>query len=107
MWTALYGMIGATGWRMSRRGVAPQVWVIHAAQLTLNAAWPWAFFTVRDKRLSQAIILPLNVLVGVEIAELLHRDRLAAGLLTPYLVWSLFAAALNAFVSDPARTRPA
>jgi translocator protein len=103
-WTALYAFIGVAGWRMWDRGSARRTWVLHGAQLTVNAAWPFTFFAARDKRLSLAVICVLDVLVAAQIADLsLQDDRAAAAALAPYLGWSLYATALNACVSDPAK----
>jgi tryptophan-rich sensory protein len=43
----------------------------------------------------------LDVTVAAEALLLRDRDRLAAALLVPYLLWSLYATALTAAVSDP------
>jgi tryptophan-rich sensory protein len=105
VWSALYGLIGAAAWRMWRLGVPPRVWQFHGAQLALNAAWPWAFFALRDKRVSLVVIATLDMLLAAQIRELAKSDRLGAVVLAPYLSWSLFATALNAAVKDPATTR--
>jgi tryptophan-rich sensory protein len=70
-------------------------------QLSLNAAWPVLFFRVRDKRSSLVVIALLDCALVAEIASLRNEDAAAASLLLPYLVWSTFATALNASVSDP------
>jgi benzodiazapine receptor len=100
VWTALYVMIGAAGWRVRTRS-EPDVESLHVLQLVLNAAWPATFFEVRDRRVALAVIAALDLTVGAEVLLLLRRDPAAAGLLTPYLLWSLYATALTAAVSDP------
>jgi len=69
--------------------------------MALNGAWPAVFFELRDKRASLAVIALLDISLALEVAMLRREDRLAASLLMPYLVWSGFATALNAAVTEP------
>lgn len=101
VWTTLYALIGFAGWRMSGGQVAARTQVLHATQLALNAAWPFLFFRIGDKRASLAVIGVLDVVVAAELVELIKRDKVAAAALAPYLGWSVFATALNAVVGDP------
>jgi translocator protein len=101
VWTGLYVMIAAAGWRMAGRRTAPAVWTLHGSQLLLNAAWPWAFFAGSRKPASLIVITVLDAALISEVMLLTRRDRASAALLAPYLGWSLFATALNAAVSDP------
>ncbi|MEO9138151.1 MAG: TspO/MBR family protein [Jatrophihabitans sp.] len=100
VWSTLYVMIGAAGWRVAGRPLGRTA-ALHLAQLALNGAWSPTFFGVENKRASLAIIAALDVAVTAEILRLRTEDPTAAGLLTPYLAWNLFATALNATVSDP------
>jgi tryptophan-rich sensory protein len=104
VWSGLYALIGVAGWRMWRGRAPARAWGLHAAQLTLNAAWPWTFFTVRDKRTSLAVITALDLLVAAQLVDVVRQDRAAAAALVPYFGWSLFATALNTSVSDPTKT---
>jgi translocator protein len=101
VWAGLYATMGAAAFRLARRS-ARRALGLHVAQLAVNAAWPAAFFSARGKRLSLGIIVALDALVAAEIAVAARDDVAAAGLLTPYLAWCLFATALNAAVTDPA-----
>jgi tryptophan-rich sensory protein len=101
VWTSLYTMIAGAGWRVRTRRPGSVAEPLHVAQLVLNAAWPWTFFEVRDRRAALAVIVALDLTVAVEVLVLLRRDRTAAALLAPYLLWSLYASALTAAVSDP------
>ncbi len=105
VWSVLYVMIGVAGFRLARRDARTAL-RLHAAQLALNSLWPVAFFSARGKRTSLGVIVALDVLVAAEIAAATREDVVAAGLLTPYLGWCLFATALNAAVSDPGRATP-
>jgi tryptophan-rich sensory protein len=101
VWTLLYASMGLAAWRLWRTGTARTPLRLHAVQLTLNAAWPAAFFARRSRRASLAIIVSLDVAVGAELLTARRHDRLAAALLAPYLGWTVFATALNAAVRRP------
>ena len=102
VWSVLYAAIGVAGWRLSGRGSGRSK-SLHLTQLALNAAWPAAFFGVRDMRVSLLIIGLLDATVAAEIITLRREDRITASLLMPYLAWTGFATALNAAVSDPGK----
>ncbi len=100
VWAALYTTMGVAAFRLARRSARVAL-CLHVAQLALNAAWPVAFFSARDKRVSLGLIIALDALVAAEVAAAAREDVVAAGLLSPYLTWCLFATALNAAVSEP------
>ena len=104
VWTGLYAAMGVAAFRLARRSARVALF-LHGAQLAVNAAWPLAFFSARDKRVSLGLIVILDALVAAEVATAARDDAVAAGLLAPYQAWSLFATALNAAVSDPAPTQ--
>jgi benzodiazapine receptor len=103
VWSALYIGIGVAGWRLYD-GASRRTKTLHLAQLALNAAWPIAFFGIRDKRTSLLIIGLLDATVAAEIGAARRDDRIAANLLTPYLAWNVFATALNVAINDPGET---
>lgn len=100
VWSTLYLAIAVAGWRIYATA-SPMTRRLHLTQLALNGAWPAAFFGIRDKHASVAIIAALDLSLGLEIVRLRREDRDAAGLLMPYLAWCGFATALNAAVSEP------
>jgi tryptophan-rich sensory protein len=61
----------------------------------LNAAWTWIFFGARRADAAFAEILVLDGAIVATITAFARVDGLAAGLLVPYLGWSLFATALT------------
>jgi tryptophan-rich sensory protein len=101
VWTALYASLAVCGWRVAV--ASPRARRLHVAQLALNAAWPAAFFGIRRKSASLALIAALDAAVAAEASVLAREDRRAAALLLPYLGWCGFATALNAAVSEPQR----
>jgi translocator protein len=100
VWSGLYAATAVAGWLMypdaTRRTKA-----LHLTQLALNGAWPAAFFVVRDKRSSLAVITALDTVLATEVLTLRRESPAAAALLTPYLAWTGFATALNAAVGEP------
>ncbi|MBF5042926.1 tryptophan-rich sensory protein [Aggregicoccus sp. 17bor-14] len=98
-WTALYGLIALSGWRVWRkpsgaaRSLALELWGV---QLGLNAAWSWLFFGKRRKRTALADLGLLWVSIAGYTAAARRVDRPAARMMVPYLGWVAFAGVLNA-----------
>lgn len=99
VWPVLYVLIGIAGWRVWRErggvraaGAALGLW---AVQLVVNAAWPGVFFGLEAFGPAVAVIALLDVSVIATIVVFWRIDRLAAWLLVPYLLWILYATALN------------
>jgi translocator protein len=102
VWPVLYVLIAAAAWRVWRvaHGAAPartelSLWL---AQLAVNAAWPGVFFGLEAFGYAIAVIVLLDLLVVATIVTFWRRDRWAALLLVPYLLWILYATALNVAV---------
>ena len=96
VWTALYIDIGVAAWLVWLRPgsfAALRVW---GWQLAANAAWPAAFFGLRNPALGLIVIALMLVLTAATIIAFYRRRRVAAWLMMPYLAWSLFASYLNA-----------
>jgi tryptophan-rich sensory protein len=96
-WTVLYTMIATAGF-LVWRAAGPAGWLVYVvfgAQLALNAAWSYLFFSKR--RIDWAMIDV--ALLGASIAALIALSApwsgTAALLLAPYFVWVAFAGALN------------
>lgn len=104
VWSVLYAAIGVAGWRLWRKRAGRTTLGLHLGQLALNAAWPNAFFVARDRTLSLAVVAALDATIAAELATAARRDPVAAGLLAPYLAWSLYATALTAAIRDPKST---
>jgi translocator protein len=100
VWTVLYGLIGVAGWRIWRSagsvGAATGALGLWVAQLVVNAAWPGVFFGAGRLLAALGVIVVLDLLVIATIVAARRHDILATGLLLPYLVWILYATALNA-----------
>lgn len=95
VWTVLYTLIAVAAWRVWRKGHARiplTVWILH---LVPNALWSYFFFGA--KRMDWALVDILVLLIGIvaTMALFAQRDRIAAWLMVPYLLWVSFATLLN------------
>ncbi len=98
VWTALYLLIGVSGWLAATRPGGGPVLRLWTLQLVLNAAWTPIFFGLRRPGLALVDIVALLAAASAT-ATAAYRHRPAAGvLLLPYLGWLGFATALNAAV---------
>lgn len=96
-WTILYTMIGISLWRIliipeavSRRALLP-----FALQLLLNFSWSFAFFYLRSPLFGLVNIVLLVMAILWNIAAFNKHSTTAALLLIPYLLWVIYATALN------------
>lgn len=98
VWTALYGLIAYSGYRVwrtprsKRRSAALGLW---GTQLVLNAAWTPLFFGMRRP---WAALVDLAALLGTATtyaAVAGKLDKPAALAVAPYLGWLAFAGYLN------------
>ena len=98
VWSVLYTIMAYTFFRLLRQP-APRGrgWVITAfmVQIAANAAWSVAFFGGRSPTLGMVVIVPLCLSVAWTLVLFWKRDKVAGGLMAPYLAWVLFAGALN------------
>jgi tryptophan-rich sensory protein len=97
-WTVLYVFMAIAAVLVLRRaqwpGARPAL-TLFAAQLALNALWPWLFFAWRRGGLALAEIGVLWVTLLLTVVAFGRVHRLAAALLLPYLGWVSFAIALT------------
>lgn len=99
VWIFLYALMGISlfivlrfGWSDYRVRNAVTLFGVH---LVVNIVWSWLFFGMRSPSLGFAAIISLIVLIVAVIISFLRLSIIAAGLMTPYLLWVLYAAALN------------
>ena len=71
---------------------------MYFGQLALNATWSFLFFGLHSPGAALVEIVALWLAILATIVTFARRDRLAAALLVPYLVWVSFAAFLNAAI---------
>ena len=104
VWTPLYGLIAwGTGRALAKaretsREDGRRMLALTTADLAANAGWCWAFFAKESTASGLGVIAGLNVLNLALLREAARHDRAGAAALTPYVVWTGFATALNASV---------
>jgi benzodiazapine receptor len=100
VWTILYAMMGYALYRILRLDPATpgrgRALVAFMAQLTLNAAWSFAFFGANSPSLGLMTIVPLLTLIVATILIFRPLDSISARCLMPYAGWVCFATYLNA-----------
>ncbi len=98
VWTALYGLMAVAAWLVWRRAgwaAGRTALGLFAVQLFLNGAWSGLFFALRSPASAFAEILLLWCAIASTIWSFGRVSAPAAGMLTPYLLWVTYAAALN------------
>ena len=99
VWTTLYALMGVSLFLVLKRGWNDprlrKTLVLFGIHLLVNVGWSWLFFGLRSPAAGLAAILVLIMLIALVIYRFLRFSRLAAVLMGPYLLWVLYAAALN------------
>lgn len=98
VWTTLYLLMGIAVWlvwgeRYHRKRAAALL--AYSIQLVLNALWAPLFFGTRNIGAGLFIMVALWLTIIWTIREFRSVRPLAAGLLTPYVLWVTLATALN------------
>jgi benzodiazapine receptor len=102
VWTALYGAIAYSGYRVYRAPTSPDrtralsLWV---AQLALNGAWTPIFFGAHKPRIALVDIIALDAAATAYVAAAAKVDKRAAAVVSPYLAWLAFATTLNGSIA--------
>ena len=99
VWTTLYIMMGIAAGLVWYRGLH-HLWVKTALyhflfQLFLNLSWSVVFFGLQQPFWALIVIIALIILLSLTIKWFKIANKKAAYLLIPYLLWVLFATALN------------
>ncbi|WP_370676360.1 TspO/MBR family protein [Pleomorphomonas sp. PLEO] len=98
VWTVLYILMAWAFFRVLRspRGAARgHAILLFLVQITLNAAWSVAFFGFHSPGTGLVVIVMLVTALAATVHAFLAVDRIAGGVLIPYLGWVAFAALLN------------
>lgn len=92
VWSILYILMGISSYlvRDDKRLIR-----IYFVNLIVNLLWTFIFFMFDMKVLAFFWILLLIVIVGIMIYEFYKKNKVAAYLLIPYLLWLIFASILN------------
>ena len=98
VWTALYFLMGVSGWRIWRRRASRATrgaLALFGLQLFLNFAWSVLFFGFQRIDLALIDIVILFVAIVANMILFWRIERLATLLLVPYAAWVVFAIVLN------------
>lgn len=98
VWTLLYALMGIAAWLVWRQGgwrAQRTALTLFLVQLVFNALWSWLFFAWHRGAWAFADIVLLVVLIVATLFSFWRVRALAGALLIPYLLWVLFASALN------------
>lgn len=107
VWSLLYVMIAVSGWLIYKAEYSRQRFIaltLYSVQLALNFIWSFLFFSLRSPILGLIDIVILCVLIILTIITAWPVRSLASLLLTPYLIWVIYATSLNAgiwFLNNP------
>ena len=96
VWTILYILMGISyGILANNSLVDSKINSIYYLQLFFNALWPIAFFLLKWRLFAFIWIIILAILIIIMIARFYEKNKTAAWLQVPYLLWILFATYLN------------
>jgi benzodiazapine receptor len=102
VWSILYIMIATSGWLIWRsdrfdESTSP-IKKLYIIQLVLNWSWTPLFFSYHFTGLALICLSLIILFVASLIIISYKKINIAALLLAPYLLWSLFAAHLNFYI---------
>ena len=94
VWTMLYALIAAAGWRIFRSRRRDLI-ILFAVYMALNWTWSFVFFTWHQIGLGFSQIVILDIAACAIIVRAWKGERATAYLMIPPTLWTLFAAVLN------------
>lgn len=98
VWTILYALMGVAAWLVWRTDgfrAHRNALILFLVQLAFNALWSWLFFAWHRGGFAFVDIILMDILVVATIILFWRARVLAGALLIPYLMWIVFASALN------------
>jgi benzodiazapine receptor len=98
VWTLLYLLMGIAlflVWTAHTKEKKKPAYIAYGVQLVLNAGWSLVFFGLHAPWAGLVVILLLLIAIGVTGRRFWPISRAAAWLIVPYLLWVIFATALN------------
>ncbi len=98
-WITLYLLMGIAAFLVWRKGLGEEgvksALVMFLVQLVLNALWSVVFFGLKSPLAGAVVIIALWVAILLTMLRFFKLSTTAGALLTPYILWVSFAAALN------------
>mgnify|MGYP001623836330 FL=1 len=96
VWTILYFLMGLSyGIITIYSNLDSDVKTIYYSQLIVNLIWPIIFFAMKSRLLALIWIILLLILVIIMIVRFFTKNKTAAIIQIPYLLWTIFATYLN------------
>ena len=96
VWTILYILMGISYGILDYKNlIDTNTKNIYYLQLFVNLLWPIAFFVFKWRLFAFIWLIFLVILIIKMMIEFYKKDKTAAYLQIPYLLWSIFAAYLN------------
>lgn len=99
VWTVLYILMAYAlyrVWVLKKTGISvKKPLAYYFIQLTLNFLWPILYFGFRLRGIAFIELIVLIIFIILTAIEFFKKDKLAGKLFIPYLLWSLYALALN------------
>lgn len=99
VWTVLYILMAYAlyrVWVLKKSGICTKKAVIYYfIQLALNFLWPILYFGLRLRGIAFVELILLVIFIVLTTIEFFKKDKLAGKLFIPYLIWSIYALALN------------
>lgn len=101
VWTLLYALLAIIAWILSghNKRSSKTVTLLFALQMLMNWAWTPLFFGLHWLIFSAFWLVSLTGLNVILIIKAKQTDKTIAWLLSPYLLWLLFASYLNIVIA--------
>ncbi len=101
VWSFLYALLALIAWSLSnqRQTYSKQVKVLFILQTVMNWVWTPLFFGLHWLMFSAGWLISLTALNALLIIKLQKRNKIIAWLLSPYLLWLVFASYLNVLIA--------
>lgn len=102
VWTIIYILIGIAAYRIymnNKNGKDDKgAYFYYLIQLSVNFLWSIIFFNLRLYGISFLLTLMLLILIIITTIKFFKADKIAGGLMVPYILWVSFASVLTFFI---------
>ena len=95
VWSTLYFIIAAAGWRVWRKDRNSAQMTLWWGQLALNFIWSPIFFSAHRIDIALGVIVLLLITIIGFMVITWRQDKIASLLFAPYAAWVAFASVLN------------
>ena len=102
VWSVLYFLMGIAAYRIYMNNKANKKdyngYFYYLVQLLVNFLWSIVFFNFRLYGISFILIIILLILIIITTIKFFKVDKIAAILMTPYILWVSFASYLTFYI---------